>query len=254
MRHRWTAGRLPIFVTAAALMALLAPTARAGEAYYLLMFGSQQVPNNPNYSHSFATFVKATWLGDGPCPQNPVLEAHTISWLPCNMVVRLWALCPEEGRNFELHKTIRWCLCNDMRVSLWGAYQIDPELYCLAMRRIGVLESGQVRYLADDSFRNDERVTNCIHAISAVVDGSRLVAVSPGWGEPASYNILRRLEPWVVNMGCTHPWVGSALGLDQYPIIYRDFTNPRSGAIRGPLTRLLGGERDLVATYGPPVR
>jgi hypothetical protein len=50
------------------------------------------------------------------------------------------------------------------------------------------------------------------------------------------------------------PWVGSALGLDQYPIIYRDFTNPRSNAVFGPLYRVLGSERDLKATYGPPGR
>src|SRR4051812_26833383 len=80
-----------------------APGAWAGEAYYVLMFGEQRIPNNPDYSHTFATFVKATWVGDGPCPQSPVLECHTISWLPANMKVRAFATFAECGHNFEMH-------------------------------------------------------------------------------------------------------------------------------------------------------
>jgi hypothetical protein len=77
--------------------------------------------------------------------------------------------------------------------------------------------------------------------------------LTPGWGETASYYVLQELEEWVPRPDVTHPWVGSALGLDHYPIIYRDYQNPRSG-IGGGLYRVLGGERNLKATYGPPVR
>ena len=65
--------------------------------------------------------------------------------------------------------------------------------------------------------------------------------------------MLKEMEPSIVS-NTPEPWVGTALGLDNYPIIYRDFTNPRSNAVFGPLNRVLGGERDLRATYGPPVR
>src|SRR5436190_7899254 len=136
----------------AALLILLAPNpSRAGEDYFLLMFGAQRVPANPNYSHSFATFVRVSWLGNGACPINPCLESVTISWLPANMKVRTFALLPECGNNFELHTTIRWCLGNDMRVSLWGAYRICPELYWLAVKQVGLLGSGRVRYKANDA-------------------------------------------------------------------------------------------------------
>jgi hypothetical protein len=64
--------------------------------------------------------------------------------------------------------------------------------------------------------------------------------------------VLRRLLPWVIDPDCPDYRVSSALGLDAIPIIYRDRVSPRSGAICGPLYRLLGGERDLRATYGPP--
>lgn len=243
-------------VTCTAVLLTLAGagSARAGEDYFLLMFGSQRVPNNPEYSHSFASFVRVTWEGDGPCPVNPVVEEHTISWLPCDGQVRVYALKPRPGRNWELHETIRWCVCNHMRVSLWGAYRICPELYYNALNHINLLESGQVRYKALDMGYSSDRVTNCIHAVANVVEGPRVRVATPGWGEPASYVLLQEFEPFVVQRGCTHPWVALALGLDQYPIIYRDFEDPRSGGIRGPVRRLFGAERDLHATYGPPVR
>jgi hypothetical protein len=84
--------------------------------------------------------------------------------------------------------------------------------------------------------------------------GYRLRVASPGWGQTASYAITERMMPSIINPNEIHYWVGSALGLDDYPIIYRDFTPPRSGAIIGPINRLLGGERGVVPTYGPPVR
>ena len=100
-----------VFVTALALLLAGPPAAWAGEAYYLLMFGAQRIPNNPDDSHSFATFVRATWPGDGPCPGSPpCLEAHTISWLPRNLEVRTLALLPECGHNFGLHETLRHVL------------------------------------------------------------------------------------------------------------------------------------------------
>ncbi|HZZ80413.1 MAG TPA: hypothetical protein VFE62_18060, partial [Gemmataceae bacterium] len=135
----------------------------AGEAYYLLMFGSQQIPNNVNHAHTFATFVRVTWPGDGPCPAGAVYEAHTISWLPANLVIRTGALCAEPGHNFELHETIEYVRRNGERVSMWGPYLIEPELFEKALRKKARLESGTIRYKSDDSFRKDNRVTNCIH-------------------------------------------------------------------------------------------
>jgi hypothetical protein len=164
------------------------------------------------------------------------------------------ALLPEPGRNFDLHTTLRFCQCNDMRISLWGAYRICPELYWLAAKEVTLLESGQVRYKAADMGYPSDRVTNCIHALATVVEGPRLRVASPGWGEPASWAILQEYEPYILQPGCTHPWVGSALGLDQYPIIYRDWESPRSFAVRGRFYRMFGGESDLQATYGSPYR
>jgi hypothetical protein len=243
--------RWPLAVTAVALLLSAAAPARARDFYFVMVFGSQQTPNNPNYSHSWATFVRAT--GEGPCPQNYRLEAHTISWLPENMIVRTRALLPECGRNFDLHTTIRYALGNDERVSMWGPYVIEPDLYGRALRQIELLESGRVGYKAIDTGYRSDNVSNCIHAVSSITEGYRLRVVSPLWGEPASYFITRELEPWVID--CDErkfTWVSSALGLDWYPIIHRELENPRSGAYRSAVQRFLGISNAPPATYGPP--
>src|SRR5262249_51970122 len=141
---------------------------------------------NPNYTHSFATFVRATWQ-DG-CPTLPPrLEGYTISWLPQTLKVRTLALHPECGVNLGLHDTIRYALDNDERVSLWGPFQIEPQLYYRALDRVAELQSGQVLYKANDTFRDAHRVSNCIHAIGEVSTGRQLTITSPAWGDTASY-------------------------------------------------------------------
>ena len=241
-----------MFLVSAILALAYANTGKAGEAYYVMVFGSQQTPPKPNFSHSFATFVRATWPGNDPCPPSPTLEAHTISWLPANLIVRTNALFPECGHNFDLDETLCYAYRNKERVSMWGPYQIEEELYVRAMRQITLLESGEVRYKADDLGRRSDRVSNCIHAVSSVAEGYRLRIAEPGWGQTASFVIAKRFRPWIIYKDEVHGWVGSAIGLDEYPILYRDWSPPLSGAIIGPFFRLLGGERNLTPTYGPP--
>lgn len=243
--------------SAVLVLLAMAGSGMAGEAYYVLIFGSQQTPPRPDYCHSFATFVRVTWSGPEPCPVggSALVEAHTISWLPANLIVRTRALFPETGHNFDLPTTLCYCARNKERVSLWGPYEVEKELYDRAMDQIALLESGQVRYKADDMGRFSKRVCNCIHAVSSVAQGVRLWVAEPGYGQAASFAITKRFRPWIIDKDQVHSWIGSALGLDQYPIVYRDWAPPRSGGlIIGPVFRLFGAERDLQATYGPPVR
>ncbi len=229
--------------------ALCVNGANAGDEYYVLGFGQQRIPNDPNKCHTFATFVQARWPGDGPCPSNAIVEEHTISWLAANGNCRIQALLPECGRNFGMHETMEWAQQNEMRTSMWGPYRCCPDLYCRALKHLRMLESGSVRYKALDSGRDSDNVSNCIHAASSVADGMRLRIASPGWGEMASYAVLKKYRPWILDREPT-PWVATALNLDQYPIIHRDWQSPQSGFF-GPVYRALGGERDLQATYGP---
>ena len=43
----------------------------------------------------------------------------------------------------------------------------------------------------------------------------------PGWGEVASFAVLLRMRPYILDSERDYPWVSAALGLDCYPLIYR---------------------------------
>lgn len=198
---------------------------RADPCYYLLMFGAQAEKDRPKYTHTFATFVKVDPTALPACQ----FEAHTISWLPATLNIRVLACHPECGRNVGLHETIRWALSNCEHVSMWGPYRIQADLYRRAVRQCALLDSGQVRYKAIDSFHKSNRVANCIHAVSSIDAGYRLVVLSPSWGDKASWNVLRRMEPCICDPCTVYPRIASGLGLDQFPIIRRPFGRPRGG-------------------------
>jgi hypothetical protein len=170
--------------------------------------------------------------------------------LPRNLVIRTLALLPECGCNLGLHETLRYVLSSEQRVSLWGPYRIDAELYRRALRQAALLESGWVLYKANDTGYYSDDVSNCVHAVSSLADGYGLRFGIPGWGETASHRVLGELMPWVLDHERVYPWVGCALGLDRYPIIYQGWDPPRSGVLRGSLDWLLGREDGLTATYG----
>lgn len=223
-----------------------AQPASADDKYFLLMFGAQQFPKDPDYAHTFATFVHQT---DGP--EGRRREVQTISWLPAKMPVRTVKLAPEVGRNYGLHETIRDALASGERVSMWGPYEIRPELYERAVEQVNKLNGGTVRYKAYDGFYRNDDVSNCIHAVSAVAEGSRLRVLSPGWGDSASYFVLNKLLPWVVDPMTTHDELVGELGLDAYPIAYRK-TFERHLLPPATGLRLVAHDPLPEPTYGPP--
>jgi hypothetical protein len=213
--------------------------ASAQERYYMLIFGSQRTPPEPRYSHSFAYFVRVT--ADGPtCIQ----EVHHISWLPRTLDIRLLAH-PECGVNLPIHDTLKLVLSEQQRVSLWGPYEINCELYRKAIRQVALLESGKVLYKAVDTGYRSDHASNCIHAISSIVEGPKLRVGSPGWGEMASWFITREMKPWIINPERTHDWLIPALGLDPYPILFRDLESPRSGGGFSAVRHVLHHEEQI---------
>jgi hypothetical protein len=196
---------------AVCLSATLASVAHGADFYYVLVFGSQTPLPRARYSHTFATFVKAT--GQGPCTESYSLECHTISWLPASLDIRLLALVPERGRNLDLADTLHFAASTGQRVSMWGPYQIEQGFYERALRQIASLESGQICYKAIDTGYPNDCASNCIHAVSALVDGQRILVLSPGFGEPASYLVCQRFQPWIIDHNRTHLWVAQRLGL-----------------------------------------
>jgi hypothetical protein len=197
----------------ALLVTLAARPAPAAEFHYVLIFASQRPSGCPKYSHTFATFVKAT--GEGPAAAAYRLEAHTLSWVPRSLDIRVAALLPEPGANVGLAETFRWARATGQRVSLWGPFRITAGLYYRGLSQIALLESGRVCYQAVDSGRPTDRVSNCIHAVASVLEGYRPRLLVPGWGEVASgaiaHDFARRAA---LDGGCTHDWVATRLGLD----------------------------------------
>ncbi len=181
----------------ACLWLAVVSAARGDDFYFLLVFGSQTPRPCAKYSHTFATFVKAT--GQGPCAEAYSLESQTISWLPADGDVRLAAVSPESGRNLDLRATLHWAAATGQRVSLWGPYQVERELYDRALGQVACLESGKVCYKAVDTGWFNGSASNCIHAVSAVADGPRILLLSPGFGETASYRVFLRFRSWVTD-------------------------------------------------------
>src|SRR5207248_5952955 len=104
------------------------------------------------------------------------------------------------------------------------------------------LQSGDVRYKAVDTGYPTTEVSNCIHAVSDLVEERyRLRIASPGWGDFASYVVALRFRPWILNSEQADERVSELLGLADYPIEDRDLSaNTRAWMLIAPLR---GGRR-----------
>ena len=192
---------------------------QAKESYYILVFASQAGGNQARLSHTFATFVKAT--GEHRVPEKDKIESHTISWFPRSLdivVVRWW---PEEGRNLGLRATLEWAESVGARVSMWGPFAIEEELYDRALAQKARLESRSIQYKAVDEKFRPEEASNCIHAVSDIDRDQGLLHVGRNWGEPASQLVVNHLKRWIINPRQTHQWVRDQIGLQDYPLTVR---------------------------------
>src|SRR5581483_681827 len=149
---------------AVALLLLAVPAAPAQERYYLIVFGAQQNPPNPNYSHSFAIFAKAT----PTCAGGYALQSHLISWMSQDLQVRVGRLYRVPGANLDLEATFAWLYGTGQRVSMWGPFEIEQELYGRSLKQLAHLESGEVRYKAVDTLTPARTTSNCIHALTDI--------------------------------------------------------------------------------------
>jgi hypothetical protein len=214
--------------------ALLPAAVRAGESYYVIIFGAQRDIAEPNHTHSWATFVRV--CGG---PGGGWIEHHTISWLAAKLAFDVRDRSPEPGVNLDLYGTLNWALGDGQHLSMWGPFQIEPELYFKAMQQIGRLSSGAVQYKAVDFGYRTERVSNCIHAVSDLAGAPRARVVIPGYGQTARRVLTARLRKFMIEPRQTHPWVADALGLNHYPIRQREVVP----VLPTVLPRLRGGVR-----------
>ena len=202
-----------------ATMIVLSPRwAKAGERYFVMIFGSQSSPKLLRDTHTWATFLRV--VGEVDDPAGVRVYRHTISWLPASLNVRTWSLLPEKGVNLDLYDTLDAVLKNGERVRMWGPFEMRPEVYERSLRVKTILDSGEVEYRAIDTAR-DLLISDCIHAVAAVdpVFGRRhypLIRV----GKPASRFIARQIMTRsVFDQDRTDAsWLFASLGLGRYPI------------------------------------
>lgn len=229
---------------ACAILLFAAPIHAADDRYFLLVFGAERPSRSPDHAHTFATFVKRSETAEGAR-----LEVRTISWLPAKLPVRTLKIRPEAGHNYELHETIRFLQGDGQRVSVWGPYEIRPELYEMAGCQIARLNSGAIRYKSYDGLFHSARVTNCIHALSSMVEGDRRRVFGPGWGDVSSYHVTGLFLPWVVDRCTTYDTLVKELCLEQYCLAYRKtFAAPAAS----PRIGLQRRDPNPVLTAGPP--
>jgi hypothetical protein len=220
MRSTILASRLACVVLTLLVMNCCDSHASAGQpSYYMIVFATQKSLNRPKFAHSFATFIKAT--DDEASPNGPVLQSHTISWLSANADVELVRLRPEAGFNFDLPSTLNRGRSIGARISMWGPYQIQEELYNRAVRQALRLDSQAIGYkVLDRRFRPDV-ASNCIHAVTDLDMDNGLLDTGTERGEGASQLIVDHLRRWIINPAETHSWISQRLGLDQYTIAIR---------------------------------
>jgi hypothetical protein len=214
-RKKW---RLPALL----VLALCGGSARADEAYFLMVFGSQRPVNLPRHAHCFATFVRVS-CPRGGSPARQQVQSWTISWMPRTLEIGIYRLRPEAGVNLDLHSTLRWALADRQRVFLWGPYQITRDLFDRAIRQIVHLRSGAVCYKAVVTGYPSDRVSNCIFAVRDLAMAPPRVRVGePRWGEGAGSGIACALRPWIIDPARTHDWIAGEVGLWRYPLVRRD--------------------------------
>jgi hypothetical protein len=223
-RHREDTMRfsllLPLFLACLGLQSV----AHAEERHYVLIFGSESTPRVPRYTHTWATFVKASGEGADASKYN-IDNVFTISWLPASLEVRSFRRS-EEGVNLDLETTLSHVLPRQ-RVSLWGPFQISQLFYDRAVEQKARLESGIVKYKAVDPNFGPRvpYVSNCIHAITDLdpefgrlyyLELRRFGEAASHWAAHQFVNRGRR-----INLDENLDWITERLGLDNYPIVHR---------------------------------
>jgi hypothetical protein len=192
------------------------------ERYYLLVFASQSIPKLPRYTHTWAT---AVCLRNHGLNQPPQLDVHTISWLPDCLRIHTWDLRVDRGVNLDLGRTMQQISSQGQRISLWGPYEIDPDLYCHFLAQQAFLQSGQVGYQAIDDLGEAALCGNGMNCVHAIADSDDRFG-DPAWlcGAETGEFLVRHLEAEgaLIHSERVHDWLLPQLGLIDFPIVRRN--------------------------------
>jgi hypothetical protein len=175
-------------------------TARLGngpnkrDRFFIIPFAYENDGNQPEFSHSFITVIRVLADGRQPTRDSEVrvgtfkrwkFEAFTISWIPHDFLenphlcvfksfgARVFPKlnkCPlSVGKNFSLEETIKMATNAKVVVGMWGPYEVTKEGFDLGIKRKKLLETGTIKYRADDRLYRKNRVAiNCFHAMGSL--------------------------------------------------------------------------------------
>jgi len=199
------------------------------EKYYVLFFGSQATPALPRFTHTWATAIKATWV-DGQT--DPVLELHTISWMPATLRIRTFSRHTESGVNLGLYETITEMKSHGERIAMWGPYEMRPAFYRRFLIQKQFMDSHTIGYQCIDSRGEAGRTgdgCDCIHAITDMdPEFDRTRYPLRHYGEAGTANIVEQVarRNAILNVSQTQDWLVPKLGLECFGIVRRCYTGP----------------------------
>ena len=201
------------------------------DRYFIIPYAYQNHVNDPGYSHSFISVIRV--YADGTEPKRTAglkereykgrqFEAFTISWLPHDfdtnpdlcvfegfggIVVADLNKCPAvPGKSFDLRATLKMAADAKVAVAMWGPYEISKPGFDLGVKRLRLLQKGEIKYRADDrGYRKRKEAINCFHAMASLDDlfpaGGFLDTGLEMWGFNGTKQVLREYTEKASNKG-----------------------------------------------------
>jgi hypothetical protein len=227
--------RRSVLFLALAGASLLPLPARADD-FFAAVFTAETVPFRSSHTHTFVVVARVPQSVEGvPGP----LVTHHISWCPASLQLRGLTVRPEPGVNLDVPETLAHCRRNGMRVSVWGPYRIEAELFDIVARQQANLESGRVMYKPTDNVYPSDVAANCYHAIWRPIAPCKKYSGPFNCGDATGTTTLRLIRPWLVRPEETHDWLLGAIVPPGEQVMRRDFDDRprRIDAIRSSMRR-----------------
>ncbi len=184
------------------------PDVSAADDYYFTLFTAEATPYRSEKTHTFLAITRI--------PQDSgVVETREMSWLPATLHVRGIALRPEKGVNLSVADTLAVCRRDNMRVSVWGPYQIQPELYNRLSNQITRLETGKIKYKGADTFQPSFHAMNCYHAIWNISNPFQKFTGPFTSGDTTGGKTVHLFRQWIITPEQTHDDILKVIGVDQ---------------------------------------
>lgn len=199
------------------------------DRYFIIPFAYENKDHDPAFSHSFISVIKVFADGSHPTLNDGLrkrvsdgheFEAFTISWLPHdfpeNPHLRIFEgpgammfpslnRCPATpGKSFDLPTTLGLAVGAKVAVGMWGPYEISKPGFDLGIKRLRLLETGTIKYRADDrGYRKRKEAINCFHAMASLDElfpnGGFLDTGLMMWGLNGTKQVLREYTTRATN-------------------------------------------------------